>query len=102
LGQSVDSFAYPHGYYDRDVRQMVVDAGYLSASAGKDALSHVDDDQFALARITVRSTFDETKIDQVLAGEGFPRAWRREKWRTRGWRHVRRWQYRQRRSGKAA
>jgi peptidoglycan/xylan/chitin deacetylase (PgdA/CDA1 family) len=102
LGQSVDSFAYPHGHHDREVRQMVVDAGYSSASAVKDALSHVDDDHFALARITVKSTFDETKLDQVLAGEGFPRAWRRERLRTRGWRHVRRWQYRQRRSGKAA
>lgn len=102
LGQSVDSFAYPHGHHDREVRQMVVDAGYSSASAVKDALSHVDDDHFALARITVKSTFDETKFDQVLAGEGFPRAWRRERLRTRGWRHVRRWQYRQRRSGKAA
>jgi peptidoglycan/xylan/chitin deacetylase (PgdA/CDA1 family) len=102
LGQSVDSFAYPHGYYDREVRQMVVDAGYSSASAVKDALSHVDDDQFALARITVKSKFDETKIDQLLAGEGFSHAERRERWRTRGWRHVRRWQYRQIRSGKAA
>jgi len=102
LGQSVDSFAYPHGHYNREVRQMVVDAGYSSASAVKDALSHLDDDQFALARITVKSKFDETKIDQVLSGEAFPRAWRRERLRTRGWRQVRRWQYRQRRSGMAA
>ena len=29
LGQSVNSFAYPHGYHDREVRQMVVDSGYL-------------------------------------------------------------------------
>ena len=102
LSQPVDSFAYPHGYYDREVRQIVVDAGYSSASAVKNALSHVDDDQFALARITVKSNFDETKIDQVLAGEGFPRARRRERWRTRGWRQVRRRQYRQRRSWEAA
>ena len=102
LGQSVDSFAYPHGHYNRKVRQMVVDAGYSSASAVKDALSHLDDDQFALARITVKSKFDEAKIDQVIVGEAFPRAWRRERLRTRGWRHVRRWQYRQRRNGNAA
>jgi peptidoglycan/xylan/chitin deacetylase (PgdA/CDA1 family) len=98
LGQSVDSFAYPHGYHDRDVRQMVVDSGYSSASAVKDALSHANDDQFALARITVKSNFDDAKIDQVLAGEGLARARRRERWRTRGWRQVRRWQYRQRRA----
>jgi peptidoglycan/xylan/chitin deacetylase (PgdA/CDA1 family) len=97
LGQPVDSFAYPHGYYDHEVRQMVVDSGYSSASAVKDALSHVDDDQFALARITVKSDFDEPKIDQVLAGEGFTRARRRERLRTRGWRQVRRWQYQKQR-----
>ena len=102
LGQSVHSFAYPHGYHDHDVRQMVVDSGYSSASAVKDELSHVDDDQFALARITVKSTFDETRIEQVLTGEGLAHAKRREKWRTRGWREVRRWQYRQRRSEVAA
>jgi peptidoglycan/xylan/chitin deacetylase (PgdA/CDA1 family) len=101
LGQSVNSFAYPHGYHDREVRQMVMDSGYSSASAVKDALSHADDDRFALARVTVKSNFDETKIGRVLAGEGLARAPRREKWRTRGWRHVRRWQYR-RRSAEAA
>jgi hypothetical protein len=98
----VDSFAYPHGYFDHEVRQMVVDSGYSSASAVKDALSHADDDQFALARITVKSDFDELKIDQVLAGEGFARARRRQKWRTLGWRRVRRWQYRQQHSEAAA
>jgi peptidoglycan/xylan/chitin deacetylase (PgdA/CDA1 family) len=96
LSQRVDSFAYPHGYYDHEVRQMVVDSGYSSASAVKDALSHADDDQFALARITVKSDFDESTIDRVLTGEGFTRARTRERWRTRGWRQVRRWQHRQR------
>ncbi|HEX5905846.1 MAG TPA: polysaccharide deacetylase family protein [Propionibacteriaceae bacterium] len=102
LGQSVDSFAYPHGFYDGHVRQLVVDSGYSSASAVRNALSHVNDDQFALSRITVKSNFDEKKVDQVLAGEGFPRPRRRERLRTRGWRQVRRWQYRQRLSGEAA
>lgn len=94
LGQSVDSFAYPHGYHDREVRQMVVESGYSSASAVKDALSHADDDLFALARVTIKSNFDQTRIDRVLAGKGLVRATRREKCQTWGWRHVRRWQYR--------
>jgi hypothetical protein len=50
----------------------------------------------------VKSDFDELKIDQVLAGEGFARARRRQKWRTLGWRRVRRWQYRQQHSEAAA
>jgi peptidoglycan/xylan/chitin deacetylase (PgdA/CDA1 family) len=94
LSQPVNSFAYPHGYHDREVRQMVVDSGFASASAVKDALSHAEDDRFALARVTVKSDFDQTKIDQVLAGRGLSRARRGERWRTRGWRHVRRWTYR--------
>jgi hypothetical protein len=73
---------------------MVVDSGFASASAVKDALSHAKDDRFALARVTVKSDFDQTKIDQVLAGRGLSRARRGESWRTRGWRHVRRWTYR--------
>jgi peptidoglycan/xylan/chitin deacetylase (PgdA/CDA1 family) len=101
LSESVDSFAYPHGYFDRQVRQMVVDSGYSSACAVKDALSHAADDEFALARVTVKSTYDETKIDQVLAGKGLARAGQREKWRTKGWRRVRRWQYRQRQNEEA-
>jgi len=74
---------------------MVVDSGFASASAVKDALSHAEDDRFALARVTVKSDFDQTNIDQVLAGKGLARARRRERWRTRGWRYVRRWTYRQ-------
>lgn len=96
LARSVNSFAYPHGYHGPQVRQLVMNAGYSSASAVKDALSHPDDDRFALARVTVKDTFDATKIDQVLTGEGFVRARRRERWRTRGWRQVRRWHSRQR------
>jgi peptidoglycan/xylan/chitin deacetylase (PgdA/CDA1 family) len=45
LSQPVDSFAYPHGYYDRQVRQLVIDSGYTSAVAVKDALSHANDDR---------------------------------------------------------
>jgi peptidoglycan/xylan/chitin deacetylase (PgdA/CDA1 family) len=98
LGQSVDSFAYPHGYYDREVRQMVIDSGYTSAGAVKDALSHADDDRFALGRVTVKAQFDETKISRILVGEGLARVKPRERWRTRGWRQVRRWHH-WRRSG---
>src|SRR5579862_9742762 len=49
----VASFAYPHGAYDRGVRQAVVDAGFSVAAAVKNALSHPADDPFAIARWTV-------------------------------------------------
>ena len=101
LGQPVNSFAYPHGYHDRRVRQMVVEAGYSSASAVRNALSHSDDDRFALARVTIKSDFGIDRIDRVLSGQGIPLARKRERARTRAWRQMRRWKFRQqlRRSG---
>jgi hypothetical protein len=93
LGRSVESFAYPYGYHDRVVKRMVAAAGFTSASAVRNALSHAEDDKYALARVTVSSKFTPRDIDRVLTGSGIPRARPGERWRTLGWRHVRRWQY---------
>ena len=43
------TFAYPHGAYDKRVRQAVIDAGYVSAAAVKNAFSHPADDPYAIA-----------------------------------------------------
>jgi peptidoglycan/xylan/chitin deacetylase (PgdA/CDA1 family) len=94
LGRPVTSFAYPHGYHDRHVRQLVLDAGFASASAVRNALSHQADDPFALARVTVTDRFSPEDIDRLLLGRGAPLARPRERWRTRGWRAVRRRRYR--------
>ena len=50
----------PHVPHDRQVRQTVVDAGFDSAAAVKNAFSHDRDDPFAIARITV--TADTTAV----------------------------------------
>lgn len=63
-GRAVTSFAYPHGFHDRRVRQAVVDAGFTTACAVKQALSSDADDPFALARIM--PTGDVT-AEQLLA-----------------------------------
>lgn len=84
------SFAYPHGAYDRRVRRSVIDAGFTAAAAVKNALSHSGDDPFALARVTVCSGTPARQIECLLAGGGAPRAWRRERLRTRGYRAARR------------
>lgn len=89
-GASVDSFAYPHGAYDPRVREAVVGAGYRSAAAVKNALCHAGDDPFAIARWTVTRGTTAARIAQVLRGEGVPRAWARERLRTRAFRTVRR------------
>lgn len=86
----VASFAYPHGAYDRRVRAAVIDCGYRSAAAVKNAASHLEDDPFAIARWTVSSDTTASRIAEVLEGRGIPRAWSRERLRTRGYRAARR------------
>jgi peptidoglycan/xylan/chitin deacetylase (PgdA/CDA1 family) len=88
--QAVASFAYPHGAYDRRVRQAVIAAGYRSAAAVKNAASHRGDDLFAIARWTVTAGTRAARVAEVLEGEGIPRAWGAERLRTRGYRAARR------------
>jgi peptidoglycan/xylan/chitin deacetylase (PgdA/CDA1 family) len=54
LGQQVASFAYPFGYYNPRVRQIVQAAGYASACAVKRMVSSLCDDPYALARFAIR------------------------------------------------
>jgi peptidoglycan/xylan/chitin deacetylase (PgdA/CDA1 family) len=95
----VTSFAYPYGAHDRQVREAVIVAGFDSAAAVKNAISHREDDPWAIARWTVDSRMDAKRIADVLDGRGVPRAWQRERLRTRGYRTVRRLR---RRMGRAA
>jgi peptidoglycan/xylan/chitin deacetylase (PgdA/CDA1 family) len=90
VGRRVNAFAYPHGAFDHRVRELVIDAGYTSAGAVKNALSHQHDDPFAIARWTVRSTTSVSDLAAVLNGTGAPRAWPGQRVRTRAFRVVRR------------
>ena len=90
LDHPVHSFAYPHGFHDARVRQAVIDAGFRSACAVKNACSSTDDDPFALARVTVTA---DTTLDQLrrwVAGEDLKPARRRQLLRTRAHRMARR------------
>jgi len=89
-GGPVRSFAYPHGSNSRRTRRLVAQAGYETAHAVKNALSHPRDDVLAVARWTVRSDTPDEQVRAVLAGTGAPRSWRRERLRTWGYRQVRR------------
>jgi peptidoglycan/xylan/chitin deacetylase (PgdA/CDA1 family) len=89
-GTAIDSFAYPHGAYDKRVRKAVIDAGYSSAVGVKNAISHAVDDTFAIARWTVTVGTPASRVAQVLEGERVPRAWARERLRTRAYRTARR------------
>jgi peptidoglycan/xylan/chitin deacetylase (PgdA/CDA1 family) len=86
----VGSFAYPHGAYDQHVRAAVRDAGFQAAAAVKNALSHNQDDIYALARVTVTANTTARHLELLVDGSGAPLAWRREHLRTRGYRSLRR------------
>ncbi len=90
VGARVRSFAYPHGAFDARVRQAVISAGYDSAVAVKNAISHLQDDPLAIARWTVTEDTTADRIAEVLEGTDVPRAWRDERVRTRAYRSVRR------------
>jgi peptidoglycan/xylan/chitin deacetylase (PgdA/CDA1 family) len=90
LGRRVDTFAYPYGYHSRTVKQLVVAAGYTSATAVRNSVSHIDDDPYALARVTVMSDFGTDRIGRVLTGREVSTARPGEQLRTRVWRQVRR------------
>lgn len=64
LSAQVSSFAYPFGYYTTALRQEVQAAGYTSACAVKFAMSSVDTDPFALARLMVSA---DTSTDAFAA-----------------------------------
>jgi peptidoglycan/xylan/chitin deacetylase (PgdA/CDA1 family) len=88
--RSVRSFAYPHGSYDSRVREAVIAAGYDSAAAVKNAISHPRDDPYAIARWTVTEGTPAARISQILEGRGVPVAWAHERLRTRAYRTARR------------
>lgn len=89
VGSPVKTFAYPHGSYDRRARAAVMRAGYHSAAAVKNALSHLEDDPFAIARWTVTAHTSSARLAAILRGENIPLAWRNERLRTRAHRVVR-------------
>ena len=90
LQRPVRSFAYPHGNHDQAVRQAVVDAGFESAAAVKNAFSHEHDDPFAIARITVTAGTTAARVEELLQGRGAPLAWPGERRRTQAYRTYRR------------
>ena len=64
LGEPVFSFAYPFGYYNARIRQIVQEAGFTSACAIKSKLSSLHDDPFSLARLAITP---DTRINDLAA-----------------------------------
>lgn len=94
LGRPVSTFAYPHGHHTRAIKDLVMAAGYSSASAVRNMVSHDRDDIFALARLTITDGVTAGELDRLLQGRGVHRAPRRELLRTKAGRKARRFRAR--------
>lgn len=88
-GHPVTAFAYPHGSHRRGTKTAIAESGYRCAFAVKNALSHVDDDPFAIARFTVTARTPPERVHALLAGSGATLARRRQLLRTHTYRAVR-------------
>jgi peptidoglycan/xylan/chitin deacetylase (PgdA/CDA1 family) len=86
----VRHFAYPYGSHRTRERDHLERAGWSSGAAVKNAFTHLDDDPFAFARVTITAATTPADIANLVAGRGAPLAWRRERVRTKAFRHVRR------------
>lgn len=90
LGRRVESFAYPNGYYTRSVRDLVQEAGFLSACTVKPAFSRASEDLFALARLTITGDTDVERLSKLLSGQELPVISVQERVQTTMWRLFRR------------
>jgi len=80
----VTSFAYPHGYHSRVVRDEVRRAGLASACAVADGLASAHHDRFAIPRVVVRGSTTSEALLRMIERGATPRrrtlrraAWRR-------------------------
>ncbi len=70
LNRTIESFAYPYGYYRPAVQRLVREAGYRSACAVRYAMSSAGDDPFALSRLIVPGDISLTQFTDLLSGRG--------------------------------
>ena len=85
----VTSFAYPHGYNKATTRLLVQQAGFSSACAVKNQLSHRNDHRWALARIMLTTDQSVPYLRHALNDAGLRLAQRREHIQTTAWRATR-------------
>lgn len=90
LGHPIRSFAYPHGYWRRAVREQVVSAGYESACGVGNSLSSRLDHLYSLARLMVTSTTSPGLVGSWLRGTSAPVGPGGRRLRAWGWRQYRR------------
>lgn len=85
----VTAFAYPHGYNRAATRRLVERAGFTSACAVKNELSHADDDRWALGRVMITSEQSVPFLREAVGQSTLHLSRRRERLRSSVWRGVR-------------
>lgn len=90
LGESVHTFAYPHGYHTQTTIQLVQQAGFTSACAVKHAISTTHDNPFAFARMFVFADTDTPALAALLEGRARRTPSTYERFPTKIWRVARR------------
>jgi peptidoglycan/xylan/chitin deacetylase (PgdA/CDA1 family) len=53
LGLKVEFFSYPAGGFNKKIKQIVLDSGYLAAVATKPGINYANDDVYALKRMRI-------------------------------------------------
>jgi peptidoglycan/xylan/chitin deacetylase (PgdA/CDA1 family) len=62
FGVAVEDFCYPYGNWNETVRELVVEAGYLTACAADYGVNSPDISPFSLRRIIVRHPTRSLKV----------------------------------------
>ncbi|MFJ9665091.1 polysaccharide deacetylase family protein [Streptomyces sp. NPDC101219] len=88
-GRVPASFAYPYGYSDRRVRQVVRGAGFTQSVAVGNALAHPRQGPFALRRMTVRRTTGPREFARLVEGRAVGRTFAVDRSLTKGYALVR-------------
>jgi peptidoglycan/xylan/chitin deacetylase (PgdA/CDA1 family) len=89
LGKGITSFAYPFGYTNGRVRDLVATAGFTSACAVNYRISTEADDLLMIPRLIVRGDHSAKALAATLAGHGERLTQIKDQIRTRAWHAVR-------------
>lgn len=93
IGREVRGLAYPHGAHDRRVVDATAAAGYSSAAAVRNALSHDAEHPLSVSRLTITMDTPLSAVEAFVRGEG-RRGETRQRLRTRGFRVYRKVRHR--------
>jgi peptidoglycan/xylan/chitin deacetylase (PgdA/CDA1 family) len=85
----VTSFAYPHGYNRAVTRRLVREAGFSSACAVRNQISHQGDNRWALARVMLTAGRSAAFLERAIGQSMLPAARKPAGLRTMLWRAAR-------------